>query len=61
MEDAMTIATKGIIDGGDIAVATKGILFSKFQYWFGELWREIINIYSRVTKILDIDSPINGS
>ena len=59
MEDAMTIATKGIIDGGDIAVATKGILFSKFQYWFGALWKEIKRLNSYITKILSIDSPID--
>jgi hypothetical protein len=59
MEDAMTIVTKGFIDGGDISVATKGFLFSKFMYWFGELWKEVVNLTSRITKILDIDSPIN--
>jgi hypothetical protein len=55
----MTIATKGIIDGGDISVATKGILFSKFQYWFGELWREIKRLSSIITNILSLDSPID--
>jgi hypothetical protein len=59
MEDAMTIATKGIIDGGDISVATKGILFTKFAYWFGELWREIKRLSSTITNILSVDSPID--
>jgi hypothetical protein len=59
VEDAMTIATKGIVDGGDIAVVTKGILFSKFQYWFGELWREIKRLSSIITNVLSLDSPID--
>jgi hypothetical protein len=59
MEDALTTATKGIIDGGDISVATKGILFSKFQYWFGELWKEIKRFSSVITNILSLDSPID--
>ncbi len=60
MEDAMTIATKGIIEGGDIAVATRGILFSKFSYWFGAIWKEIIRLSSMITKVLNLDSNING-
>ena len=59
MEDALTTATKGIIDGGDISVATKGILHTKFMYWFGELWREIKRFSSIVTNILRLDSPID--
>jgi len=59
MEDALTTATKGIIEGGDIAVATKGILFAKFTYWFGELWREIKRLNSYITNILSVDSPID--
>jgi len=59
MEDAFTIATKGIIEGGDIAVATRGMLFSKFMYWFGELWKEIKRLNSYITNILSVDSPID--
>ena len=59
MEDAFTICTKGIVAGGDISVATKGILFTKFTYWFGELWREIKRLNSYITNILTVDSPID--
>ena len=60
MEDGLTVATKGIIDGGDISVATKGILHTKFIYWFGLIWREVISLISTVTNVFSASSPING-
>jgi len=60
MEDAMIIATKGLIGGSDITIATKGILFSSVSYWFGLSWREVVSLYSVITKVLNLDSPING-
>lgn len=59
MNDALIICTKGIIQGGDISVPTKGFISSKASYWFGQLWRELISLYSTITKTLSMDSKID--
>jgi len=55
--DTLSLITRGTIAGGDITLASKGFITGGFGFW-PEVWKEIINLVSRIQLIFELKSKL---
>lgn len=56
--EGLKMVTKGLIEGGDLPLTTKGVLIGGSWAWLKMLWYEIIRLSSEIVRVLRYNSRI---
>ena len=57
--NALLLITKGLINGGDMALASKGFIAGGYGFVLEILWGEVIELDSIITKVIELNGRIH--